>query len=210
MMLFTHLLVGLLVGLLAAPLGGGPPALAAGLVGGLLPDLDMVADHRRTLHFPVAFGAVGGPLALAGVLTGSTGALLLGTLLVAAWCHSVMDVFGSARELRPWDRTSSEAVFNHALGRWHAPRRFVYDGSPGDFALCLVLAGLVHWHGDPLGNGIALLLVAPAAIYTLSRRRLATLIPEEYESLSPFLKTQLRSLVERLRAMAGTLRRRAS
>lgn len=199
MMLFTHLLVGLLVGLAATAVGGGPAALAAGLVGGLVPDLDMFADHRRTLHFPVGFGVVGLPTLAAGVVLGAPLVLALGVGLVAAWCHSVMDVFGSARELRPWDRTSDEAVYNHVLGRWHAPRRFVYDGSPGDLLLCTVLALVVIRVGDPASARVAVLLAVPAAVYALSRRTLARWIPAEYESLSPFLKAQLRAVTGRVR-----------
>lgn len=199
MMLFTHLLVGLLVGLGATALGGGTAALVAGLVGGLLPDLDMFADHRRTLHFPVGFAVAGVPFVLAGVVLSVSVALLLGTLLAAAWLHSVMDVFGSARELRPWNRTSHRAVYNHALGGWHAPRRFVYDGSPGDLVLCGALAAVAVGIGSPVVARIAVTLVVPATVYALSRRTLAHQIPDDYDSLSPFLKAQVRALGGRLR-----------
>lgn len=198
-MLFTHLLAGLLVGLGVTALGGGPLALPAGLVGGLLPDLDMLADHRRSLHSPVGFAVVGVPLAVAGYWLGADPVLAVGTLLLAAWVHSAMDVFGSARELRPWERTSQEAVYNHVLGRWHAPRRLLYDGSPRDLGLCLLLAALVGWHGDPTAVRIAVALVVPAAVYALSRRTIAGWIPAEYESLSPFLKAKVRAIGGRVR-----------
>lgn len=197
-MLFTHLLAGLLVGLAATALGGGPAVLVAGLVGGLLPDLDMFADHRRTLHAPVGFCAVGVPAMLVGLRLDSGAVLAVGTLLMAAWVHSAMDLFGSGRELRPWERTSDRAVYNHVLARWHAPRRFVYDGSPGDFALCLGLGALAVGVGDLTAGRIAIALVVPAALYAFCRRSLAAWIPAEFESLSPYLKHRLRGFVRRL------------
>ncbi len=33
-------------------------ALVAGLLGGVFPDLDLYAGHRKTLHFPVFYSAV--------------------------------------------------------------------------------------------------------------------------------------------------------
>lgn len=205
MMLFTHLLVGLLVGLGVSTIGGDPvvlpSVLAAGLAGGLLPDLDMFADHRRTLHAPILYGVLGIPLLLAGVVADVTLALLVGAALVAAWLHSVMDAVGSARELRPWDRTSEEAVYNHVLDRWHAPWRLVYDGSPGDLVLCTGLAILVA-AGHPTTAPLAVALWVPAAVYALCRRPLAARIPAEFESLSPYLKARVRTLGGRLRRLA--------
>lgn len=47
-----------------------------------------------------------------------------------------MDAFGGGVEVRPWEGTSLKGVFNHATGRWIAPRRWVrYAGAPEDFAL---------------------------------------------------------------------------
>lgn len=55
MMISTHVLVGALVGVAVAGLAPGSAnvAIITGMVGGLVPDLDMVAAHRKKLHFRV-------------------------------------------------------------------------------------------------------------------------------------------------------------
>lgn len=143
MMATTHALIGLvaaaLVGLVAP--AHAPLALAAGFIGGLVPDLDLYVGHRRTLHFPacawpaaallfVGVATVGGPVAAAGA-----------AFLLAAALHATMDIFGGGLELRPWEADSSHAVYNHLLGRWHRPRRWVrYDGAPEDVLIGAVTA----------------------------------------------------------------------
>ena len=143
MMATTHALAGVAVAAfvaLVAPEQAGV-ALPAAFVGGLFPDLDLYAGHRKTLHFPIYYW----PLALAaGVLAViATGPATVGLacFLLAAALHSTMDVLGGGLELRPWEATSERAVYNHFAGRWHRPRRWVrYDGAPEDALLGLVLA----------------------------------------------------------------------
>ncbi|RLM57371.1 metal-dependent hydrolase [Halobellus sp. Atlit-31R] len=56
MMALTHALVSVAVASALLPLGpeyATPPLLAAALLGGVLPDLDVFAAHRKTLHYPV-------------------------------------------------------------------------------------------------------------------------------------------------------------
>ncbi len=187
-MVFTHVLVGLLVAVVAGGGAPGGPLLLAGAVGGLLPDLDMVAAHRRTLHFPVGYPVAAALAGFAWVATGTPAALLAAVLLAAAAVHSLMDPFGAGLELRPWNRDSQRAVYNHALGRWHRPRRVVYDGSPGDAALCVGIAAVAAALGGPDVRLAAVTLAGLGVTYALVRRRLADVIPEEFQSLSPFLK----------------------
>lgn len=180
MMLPTHALVGLA---LAAPLAVyapdlAPAALWGGLIGGILPDLDMYAGHRRRLHYPTLYplAAVSAvPVALARP-TPLTIAVAFGLLAAAVHCR--MDVYGGGLELRPWEGTSKRAVYDHARGEWLQPRRLVaYDGSPGDLAV----AGLVGTPLFVLLDGVFAAIVAAAlgiaAAYVLLRRRLANLAP---------------------------------
>jgi len=143
MMLPTHALAGTLLALplaLAVP-DAASAVLGAGFLGGVVPDLDMYVGHRRTLHYPIYYSAIALPVGTATVLApvGPTAALT--ALLLAAAAHSVADVFGGGLELRPWEATSTRAVYDHYHGRWIAPRRWIgYDGSPADLALATVLA----------------------------------------------------------------------
>jgi hypothetical protein len=178
MMATTHALVGLvaaaLVGLVAP--AHAPLALAAGFAGGLAPDLDLYAGHRRTLHFPVCawpFVAVlfaaaatgGGPVAAAGA-----------AFLLAAALHATMDVFGGGLELRPWQANSPRAVYNHLLGRWHSPRRWVrYDGAPEDVVLGAVVAVPAYLlAAGPLRRVVVATLVVSVG-YAAVRRRVPAL-----------------------------------
>lgn len=171
----THALVGAV--LAAVTLFVAPElstvAVVAGLAGGVFPDLDLYAGHRKTLHFPVYYPALAVPALALVALAPSPATAALGFFLLAAAVHSVMDVFGGGLELRPWLGTSDRAVYNHVLGRWHRPRRWVpYDGSPRDLALASAVAvpALAAYDGAVAWALLAVLLVS--AGYTLVRRRL--------------------------------------
>jgi hypothetical protein len=179
MMVTTHVATGLL---LATPVALLVPELAlpaalGGVAGGVLPDLDLLAGtHRKTLHFPdyywVPAVAGGGVAALHPTsLTVATALLFL-----AAAVHSASDWFGAGTELRPWERTSDEAVYLRVRDRWLPPRYLVrYDGAPEDFLLTLVLAapGLVAF--GPFVRRLTLGTLVVAGAYALVRKRLPDL-----------------------------------
>lgn len=174
-MLPTHALGGMALGLAAgavAPEFAGV-ALVAGLLGGVFPDLDMYAGHRRTLHFPVYYSVFAvGALAAAGLAatTATVGAALF---ILGAAVHSVSDAFGGGLELRPWKATSDRGVYDHYRERWIAPRRWVgYDGSPGDFLLSVALAVPLLTALDGVLQGVVVASLAVAAVYTAVRRSL--------------------------------------
>jgi hypothetical protein len=186
MMAPTHLAVSLA---LALPVALAAPDLAShavvgAAVGGLAPDLDLFAgEHRRTLHFPLL--GLGAALAVAALAawvvlgpgaTGRTGlagpavALSIGTL--AAAVHAASDVLGAGTELRPWERTSTDAVFDHVRGRWLRARYVVrYDGAPEDLALTVAFA-LPALVLDTPARPLAAAAVAVAVPYALLRKRL--------------------------------------
>ncbi|QLG61210.1 metal-dependent hydrolase [Halorarum salinum] len=177
----THALAGVLIGLATAALFpvSGAPVVLAGALGGAFPDLDVLAVHRRTLHFPVGYAALGTVAAGLAVLTagGPYGAatwfLTAAAFLAAAAVHAGMDVFGGGLELRPWEATSNRGVYDHFNGRWRAPKRWVrYDGAPEDFALALAL-GLptaVALQGTARVGVLALLVIS--GTYALVRKPL--------------------------------------
>jgi hypothetical protein len=178
MMATTHALAGvaLAVGVsLVVPGAGGVPVVAAAL-GGFFPDFDLTGDHRKTLHFPVYYSlaalAAGGVAAL--VTTPATLAVAL--FLAAAALHSVMDAAGGGLDARPWLGRSDRAVYDHARGRWIAPRRWIrYDGAPEDLLLCVVLAlpSLAVLDGPWVIAILAALGIS--AVYTLLRKPLVRL-----------------------------------
>ncbi|AHG02956.1 membrane protein [Halobacterium sp. DL1] len=179
MMLPTHALAGMVLALpvaLAAPEYAGV-VLLAGLLGGVLPDLDLYVAHRKTLHYPVYYSVAGAGAVVTAVLIPTPTTVAAAVFLVAAAVHSVSDVFGGGLELRPWEATSERAVYDHFRGRWVAPRRWVgYDGSLADLALSVGLAlpllttqtGLLWW--------VVVATLAVAGVYAAVRRVLPSLV----------------------------------
>lgn len=180
MMLPTHVLAGMA---LALPLWAVNPELApvgflAGFFGGLFPDLDLYAGHRKTLHYPVYYvvaAAVAVPLAAAAP---SAVTVALAFFLLGAACHTAADVLGAGLELRPWEGNSDRAVYSHYHGAWIRPRRLVrYDGAVEDLALSVALAVPLL---VVLDGRLQLLVAGTLAValgYTLLRRPLAALAP---------------------------------
>ncbi len=176
MMATTHVFVGLLLaGAVAtvAPQFAAVAAVAA-IVGGLFPDLDVVANHRRTLHFPVYYWL---PVALTGAValvmpTATT--VGLAVFFLAAAVHSLSDLLGGSHELEPWDGTVDRAVYSHYHGRWLGARRWVgYDGSPGDLALAGALAIPILFLFDGIVQPIVIGMLVVSIGYALLRRPIA-------------------------------------
>jgi hypothetical protein len=178
MMTSTHAVAGATLGTVAAAFAPelGAPAILAGFVGGALPDLDLLATHRRTTHYPVvgtiaALGVTGVALAV-----GTTGALLVAVGALAAALHVLMDVFGGGVEPAPWRATSDRGVYDHVAGRWIPPRRWVrYAGAPEDLLLSVGLAvpALAATAGPV--RGLLLATLACSTGFSIVRRRLAAL-----------------------------------
>jgi len=175
MMLPTHVLVGLA---LALPVAVAAPehanvALTAGLLGGLIPDLDMYIGHRKTLHYPVYYSALTAVAAPVAVVVPTAATIAAAMVLLGAATHSVMDVFGGGLELRPWEATSSRAVYNHYHDRWLAPRRWIrYDGAPEDLVLSIAVAGPLLFALEGGLRAVVGAAVVVAVVYTAVRRLL--------------------------------------
>lgn len=178
MMNQTHVAAGVsLAAAVVVVAGDAAPAprwlALAGAAGATVPDLDLfVGRHRRTLHFPVLAGVLALVVGLGAVLAASAPAALLATGLGAAWLHAASDALGAGDELRPWERTSDEAVYAHVAGRWVRPRYVVrYDGAPEDVVAAVVLAvpALVVFEG-PVRWGLVAVLLS-GVVYAAVRKR---------------------------------------
>jgi hypothetical protein len=180
MMLPTHAVVGLAI---ATPVARSSPefgsvALAGALVGSVLPDLDLYAGHRRTLHYPTGYTVTAVCAAVVAVVVLRPGAVAVAFLLAGAAIHCRMDRYGGGLELRPWEQTSNRAVYDHVRGRWRPPKRWIsYDGSGRDVLLLVLVGGplIVMLEAPFRWVGAAAVLIG--GTYALLRRRLATLAP---------------------------------
>ncbi|SER86438.1 hypothetical protein [Natrinema salaciae] len=187
MMATTHVLWGMLLALpvLAIAPEFAPAAFAAGLVGGLLPDLDLYVGHRKTLHYPVYASVAAVPTVGLALVAPSTTTVALAVALVASALHAVADVLGGGLELRPWKEGSERAVYSHYHDRWIRPRRFVrYDGAPEDLALAAVVAVPLVGTGDGPVIVVTVALLSVSVVYVLFRKSLATLA-ERLAGLAP-------------------------
>lgn len=180
MMLPTHAVVGLAVAAtvaLSAP-ELAPAALGGALVGSVLPDLDLYAGHRRTLHYPTGYTVAAVAAAVAAIALMTPAAIAVTFLLTGAAVHCRMDRYGGGLELRPWEGTSNRAVYDHARGRWRTPKRWIrYDGSPGDFLLLAFVSGPLFVVLEAPFRWVVVGALLIGGAYALLRRRLATLAP---------------------------------
>ncbi|MGQ4554520.1 metal-dependent hydrolase [Halobellus sp. GM3] len=196
MMATTHALAGVALAVLVSVLfpesaaGTSVIPIAAAALGGLFPDFDLYAGHRRTLHFPVYFSAaaaVGAVVAVAAtVLAPQTGlvAMSAALFLAAAALHSASDAIGGGLELKPWLGTSERAVYSHYHGRWIRPRRWIrYDGSPEDLLAAVVLAApAVYAFDGPVQTGV-LAAVGISAVYVLLRKPMVIAVEAVVDAL---------------------------
>lgn len=176
MMVITHVAIALVF---AVPVAVSVPQFATvaavgAIIGGVFPDFDLfVGEHRRTLHFPV-IGPVLAVLAVGlAILVPTVVTVGLALALVGFGVHSASDALGAGEELRPWERTNTNAVYDHVSKSWWQARYLIpYDGSPQDLLVAIVAAiPTILVYDGPIRWGLAGAL-GVAAGYTLLRRRL--------------------------------------
>lgn len=188
MMATTHAFVGAAlasVTLILAP-DAAPVALAAGFVGGIVPDLDVAFDHRRTFHFPVFGSITATVLVIIAAFAPSTATIALAAFVVAAAVHPVMDHLGGSRETRPWLRTTDRAVYDHYGNRWLLARRWIrYDGSPEDFGLGIVASVPVLALTDGPLRYVAIAALLVSVGYTALRRQIFDIVDSAVAALPP-------------------------
>lgn len=143
MMSTTHAAMGLAGATLLAPVSPELATVAAlgAIVGGVFPDLDILFEHRKTLHHPelytvsalITFGIAGlrpGPYTV-----GAAG------FVGSAALHSLTDVLGGGLELRPWKARDSRGIYLHLSGTWVNAKRWIrYDGAPEDLVVATTFA----------------------------------------------------------------------
>ncbi len=175
-MVLTHIAVGMALSLPVALVAPQFATVAAigGAVGGSVPDVDLlIGEHRRTLHFPVLYWPPAIAACALALAVASPAAVGVALAVVAAAVHSTSDVLGAGEELRPWERTNPDAVYDHLRGQWLRARYVVrYDGAPEDLALTVAFATPVVVSLDGAPRWIAVSIVVVAVPYACFRKRL--------------------------------------
>ncbi|MFB6201397.1 MAG: metal-dependent hydrolase [Halorhabdus sp.] len=200
MMLPTHVLVGLVV---AIPISIAAPELAGvafvgGMLGGIVPDLDMYVGHRKSLHYPVYYTVFVGPSLAVALALPSVPTVFLAVLFAGAAAHSLSDVFGGGLELRPWEATSQRGVFDHYRQQWIAPKRWVqYDGSPGDLLLAYAIAVPLLAIVEGPYVWVVTTTLAVASLYAAVRRYLPTVLVTVLDTADARLSDDALSVIPR-------------
>ena len=141
-MITTHILVGGCLGLLSTFLSPGhvTTAILAGMVGGMVPDLDIFMEHRKTLHRPIQFTVLSILLLMLVMVQPSELTVVLAFTVSSMLLHSVFDIFSNGKTMRPEIETDDRAVYNHVKSEWIEPRRWVLDASRPDLIITLSAA----------------------------------------------------------------------
>lgn len=182
MMTPTHTAMGASVAALLAPVAPEFAAIAAlsAIAGGAFPDLDILFEHRKTLHFPERYWLLAVPLVAIAAVWPGIWTVSAAAFVVSAALHSGTDAFGGGLGLRPWAVDDQRGVYAHRRGRWIPPRRWVrYDGAPEDLLVAAVLSVLPLVVFDGLVARVVLVGLGASVVYTAVRKRL----PDAYERL---------------------------
>ena len=175
MMSTTHAAMGLAGACLLVPVSPELASVAAigAVLGGVFPDLDVVFEHRKTLHFPEYYP-------VAALLTGGFAAIrpamypvAIAAFFASAALHSLVDVLGGGLGLRPWAEDDDRGIYLHLQDRWVPPRRWVrYDGAPEDLlvASAFSVPPLVLFDGQL--EAVVLGGLGLSVLYVLVRKRM--------------------------------------
>lgn len=183
MMAATHALMGLLLGISSQWVWPELLFYAAlgGFIGGVFPDLDLLFNHRRTLHFPVGFPILAIISGTAAFIAPSATTAAAFYFFLSAAVHSLIDVLGGGLETRPWIPSSDRAVYSHTLGKWLSPRRWIrYDGSPEDLILTILLAIPCYLFYTGIIQDAVVITVLLGGIYTALRKKIIDWTPERF------------------------------
>jgi hypothetical protein len=179
----THAFAGLTMAVAVAAVAPevAIPAAIGGLAGGIFPDLDLLADHRRTLHFPVYYWVPAIGTSGVALIDPTAVTVAIALFFLSAALHSASDVLGGGLELRPWLGKAEKGVYVHASRRWVRPKQWIrYDGAPEDLVLATLLAvpGLVTFDGYI--RTIVFVALAISVVYTVTRKKLVEVVPERF------------------------------
>lgn len=196
MMIFSHALLGGITGMIALLVAPGQleTAIWAGMIGGLVPDMDMLLDHRRSLHFPV-FGTISMLLFLASVLLLPSEVILVCAAFVTGMVfHSLTDILGEGRVMRHWKDKDHRAAYDHLRKQWITPRRLIKTGDPEDLFIAAVSAFIIVSVVQGLLSVVTTLLVIGALVFTIMFRPAAAYVSEDHQSIEAWIKHHLASI----------------
>lgn len=194
-MLPSHLAIGLLLCspfYIYAPTELQSLVLLTIIIGSTSPDLDMlIGQHRQTTHYPEISTIVA--LGCTVLIPADQIFYLPATFTTAFALHAWIDIFGGGLEDKPWEKTSTRAVYRHLSDKWEVPRHYTgHDGSIRDLIATLLATAILYTLlTDSWVITLLLSNLTIAVIYTIVRKRLPALrdkILAKYPQLTPLLR----------------------
>lgn len=139
MMLATHAVLGGFLGLFFLPFGADfvSQAVLVGMLGSVIPDLDMIAEHRKTLHRPFQMFAAFSLFLAIFIFYPAHHIALISLFVFSMSLHCFMDVLSNGKTMRPRENPDDRAVYNHISQEWIKPKRLVLEGSLPDILLTI-------------------------------------------------------------------------
>jgi hypothetical protein len=176
--MFSRFLVSCLVGFLFHIIVGDfyTIMLLCGVAGGLLPDLDVIFNHRKTLHYPNIYLMIGSFLVLLFYLTNISAILFVGIIFSSSFVHCFLDILCSGSTIKPWRESDDKAVYDHLRGKWIRPKGLFYDGSIRDMILLSISSASLYYIAEfsDILIYFILLNVILGLFYTSIRRKYPT------------------------------------
>jgi hypothetical protein len=140
------------------------------LLGGVLPDLDVEWEHRKTLHYPVYYGVVTLLFLALTAISNSVVAVAGLYFFGAAALHCYTDYF-VAIEKSSDEPDGDGVLYLHPWRQWIGPKEIIsYAGSPGDLLVGLLLAVPPLLYYSELPFGLTVLSVTGTVLYFAKRQ----------------------------------------
>ncbi len=189
----THALAGGFLGVTASFLVPGDlgSLVIAGMIGGVLPDLDILVEHRKTLHRPLEFNLVLA-LLLLGYVVFQQHFLTLSILLASGLVlHVVLDVMSQGKTMNPSLRKDDRCVYNHLQEEWVAPKRWVPVGSWKDLMLSAVFATPLIYLTGPYVSLVSFFMLSVSLGYFLVSDRLTEALFQDFDRFSEVVQQKI-------------------
>lgn len=192
-MLPTHILAGGVIGLVLSVLALEMQVsmICVGMIASVLPDLDMLLEHRKTLHRPLQFSLFA--IALFGLyLAFNTSLLLLLSVIFAsAGLHTVSEILGQGKTMNPDLKKDNRCVYNHLKRVWIKPRRLIKVGSFRDLVLSAIFSIPLLAIGDQLVSIMSILILVAGVIQFLLNDWITKNMLSDYDRFSEAIQERI-------------------
>jgi len=193
MMLPTHILAGGTIGLVLSVLAPEMQSsmIITGMLAGILPDLDMFFEHRKTLHRPLQFSLTA--ITLFGVYLALNNALLLAlsAVFASAGLHTVSEILGQGKTMNPDLKKDDRCVYNHINGSWINPVRLIKVGSFRDLTLSAIFSAPLLILGTRLISALSIFILSIGLIQFLLNDWLTKNVLSDYDRFSEVIQERI-------------------